>query len=435
MMKQKLLVVQVAALGYDLLVAQRGAAWRGGTFRSAASGFPAVTCSAQASFRTAASATAHGMIANGRYFRDLCKPLFWEQSSRLVEGPRIWERFRAEGGTVALMFWQQILGESADILISPQPIHKHGGGMIQACYSRPADLYDWLRAHVGSGFRLEHYWGPLASRKSSDWIAHATCALLRDAARAPDLCLTYLPVLDYDLQRFGPAHPRSAAAVTALFEELELLGGACAAAGYDMLVFGDYAMGAVKEGAVFPNRLLRNEGLLAFRTVRGRSYPDFCGSRAFAMVDHEIAHVFTADAAAREAAARVLAALPGVELVADRAAQKALGVAHANSGELVLVARDGAWFAYPWWKDAGEEPDYARHIDIHNKPGYDPCELFFGWPPISVSRDTSRIRGSHGRSGPGREIAWYASFPLAGDPASLLDIALAVQKRLSNIAA
>jgi hypothetical protein len=194
---------------------------------------------------------------------------------------------------------------------------------------------------------------------------------------------------------------------------------------------GDYAIEPVKRGAVFPNRALRAAGLFHVRDIRRMAYTDFFTSPAFAVVDHQIAHVFCKDAPAIESARACLQALPGVAAVLDRGEQAQRGIAHHRSGDLVLAAEDGAWFAYPWF-DKKEAPDYAGHVDIHNKPGYDPCELFFGWPPGSVSFDTSKIHGSHGNVGEGFEVAWTSSLPLDPAPANLLDLAQATQRWMDD---
>jgi predicted AlkP superfamily pyrophosphatase or phosphodiesterase len=392
-------------------------------FHEAEGVFPALTCTVQASFRTAAPPSEHGMVANGLYHRDLMKPLFWEQSANLVQGPRFWERPPA-GRRVGMLFWQQSLGERLDLVLSPKPVHKHGGGMIQDCYSQPVDLYAKLCARVGRRFNLMHYWGPLASGKSSDWIVAGTAAVMASPELAPDLLLTYVPHLDYALQRCGPSSPEAERALARVYDYLGQLRRSAEAHGYDYLFFGDYAMEEVPGGPVFPNRALREAGLFRVRPVNGRAYPDHYASRAFAMVDHQIAHVF-ADAAALDRAAGVLRALPGVEDVLDRDAQRARGIGHARSGELVLVAAAGRWFAYPWWENRREAPDYATHVDIHNKPGYDPCELFFGRTPFSVSLDARRVKGSHGRTNPGTSVAWATSCPFDHQPTTLVDLAQA----------
>ena len=389
--------------------------------------FPAVTCTAQASFRTAAAPSVHGMVSNGLFFADLKKVMFWEQASSLVEGGRIWDGFRKRGGRVGMIFWQQSLGESVDLVLSPAPIHKHGGGMIQDCYSRPDGLYRRLAGKIGRPFNLMNYWGPLASRRSSDWIADATFSIM-EGRDAPDVLFSYLPHLDYDLQRHGPDSAAARRAVDVLGEYLGRLREHAKAHEYDYVVFGDYAIEAVTQPAIFPNRRLRERGLFATRSIKEMSYPDFFSSRAFAVADHQVAHVYAAPDAVAEAA-EALRDLPGVEALLDRAAQKSAGVDHPRGGDLIAVARPGAWFAYPWWEGKNAAPDFASHVDIHNKPGYDPCELFFGWPPLRVSSDVARVRGTHGRAG--GKTGWTASLDL-GTPATLLELARAIRERLDS---
>jgi len=423
-MGKKLLVIQVAGLSRPIELA-------GMALRPIQSVLPAVTCTVQASFRTASPPASHGMVANGLFCRSLARPMFWEQSARLVAGPRIWEDFRRRGRTVGMMFWQQSLGENVDLILSPAPIHKHHGGMIEACYCKPADLYNRLVAAVGEPFKLRHYWGPLASAKAGDWIADATAAVLADESLAPDLLLTYLPTLDYDLQRHSPDHRRCDKAAAALTRQLQCLLRAADRTGRDVLLFGDYCIAPVG-GAVFPNRALLEAGLLTAREVGGMLYPDLFASQAFAMVDHEIAHVYIPDGRDIPVAAEVLQSLPGIADVLARGEQLSLGLAHANSGQLILLAEPGKWLAYPWWTDSRHAPDYAGHVDIHNKPGFDPCELFFGWPPGSVSTNAARVRGSHGRVGKGRDVLWGSSLSFAPDPADLIELARALGKWLNE---
>jgi predicted AlkP superfamily pyrophosphatase or phosphodiesterase len=431
-MNKRLVIIQVAGLGYDFLTESFGTTWKGCTFEPLKSVFPALTCTAQATFRTAAPLSSHGMIANGQFHRELRRPLLWEQSSGLVSGPRIWDSFRKRGKRVALLFWQQSLGEAADIILSPAPIHKHVGGMVQSVYSQPPVLYDSLCQSIKRSFPLHRYWGPIASPASSNWIAQATALLLNDPNAAPDLCLTYLPALDYDLQRHGPAHPSAKRALAALLSQLALIRDAAVKNDYDILIFGDYAIGSATQ-AIFPNRALLQSNLFKTRTVAGMLYPDFHASQAFAMVDHEIAHVYLRDPADLTSTRTALETLEGIETILDTKAQQVAGIAHPHGGELLLVAKPGFWFAYPWWTDRKKAPDYASHVDIHNKPGYDPCELFFGWPPISVSQDTTRIKGSHGTVGKNRDAAWAATCQLAGTPASLQELAQLVKQHLEAI--
>jgi predicted AlkP superfamily pyrophosphatase or phosphodiesterase len=370
-----------------------------------------LTCTAQATLRTGTPPAQHGMIANGFFDTTLRKPLFWEQSSSLITGERFWSSFQARGGTVGLLFFQQSLGEAAQAILSPAPIHTHGGGLINACYSKPETLYSRIQKRVGRPFKLHQYWGPLASVKSSRFIAEAVSACLSETD-APDLVLTYLPGLDYDLQRFGPDHPRSVKAYQAVSQDISMLWNAATANGYEIVVVGDYAITPVTDHAIFPNRALHDAGLFSTRLIKKMAYPDYYTSKAFAVVDHQIAMVHVFDRSALAQVKAVLMALPGVDQVLDAAAQQALGTAHPRAGDLFLVAKKGSWFAYPWWTDKREAPDYATHVDIHNKPGYDPCELFFGRTPFQISMDTSKIKGTHGRTDSDCDVALLSSIPI-----------------------
>ena len=199
--------------------------------------------------------------------------------------------------------------------------------------------------------------------------------------------------------------------------------------GYEAVAFGDYAITGVTRGAVFPNRALFDAGLFAVRDIRGMHYPDFYQSQAFALADHQIAMVSCFDPAALPRVAETLRTLEGVAQVLDRTQQATLGVNHPHAGDLLLVAQPGAWFAYPWWRDAREAPDYARHIDIHNKPGYDPCELFFGHTPLSVSLDATKVKGTHGLVGADCETALVSTLPLKAH--SLVDLASSLREWLT----
>ena len=351
----KILVVGIAALGHEFLLRNNGGdEIEGFRFRPILSVFPAVTCAVQASFRTGEPPARHGMVGNGFYSREFARAFFWEQSSALVEGPRIWDAFRRSGGTVGQLFWQQGLGPDSDVLLSPSPIHKHHGGMIQDCFSRPAGLYADIVRKLGRPFDLTHYWGPRSSLKASTWIVDATVEVMRGPA--PDLLLTYLPHLDYELQRSGPDSKGAARS----FDELKaLLGRLLASArelGYKVIVFGDYAMVRVKQ-PVFPNRALLDAGLLNVRNIRGMTYPDLYTSRAFAVVDHQIAHVILKGEGDAAEATSVLKRTRGVSRILDPEGKREAGIDHPRAGDLVLVAERHSWFAYPWWRNRKEAPD------------------------------------------------------------------------------
>jgi len=373
--------------------------------------FPAVTCSVQATLTTGTPPAKHGIVANGFFDRDTLRVGFWEQSSTLVQGRKIWEaaRHRNRDFTSALLFWQNSIGSAADVILTPAPIHRHDGGIISSCYGRPAGLYDNLARKLGP-FDLMSYWGPMASIKSSRWIASAAREVFREFS--PNLLMVYLPHLDYPLQKFGPASPSIREELKRTDELVAEIKDWAAAGGAELVVLSEYGMTQVSR-AVMPNRLLRQAGLLEVREVEGMEYLDVAASRAFAVVDHQVAHVYArpdAIAAARDA----LAEAEGVEaILGDEKAD--LKINHPRSGDLVAIARPDAWFAYYWWNDPAKAPDFARTVDIHSKPGYDPCELFIDPAARAISMDTTLVKGSHGRLPDGEgAMAFLAAGAAAG---------------------
>jgi predicted AlkP superfamily pyrophosphatase or phosphodiesterase len=424
-MNRKLLIVQVAGLSHEFEI-------QGLRSRFMETVFPAVTCTVQGSFRTALPPSGHGMVANGIFHRRLNRPMFWEQSARLVQGDRIWSEFRGRGRRVGMVFWQQSLGEAVDLILSPAPIHKHHGGMIQDCYGKPSHLYGDLCKKLGKYFKLSQYWGPMATGKVGEWIVEAVCVILGDPDLAPDLLFSYLPSMDYDLQRKNPENRSNIKKTFDLVKgQLSRLVQCATSNAYDVLIFGDCHIAPVA-GAVFPNLALREAGLMAVRHIGKMAYADFHAGRAFAMVDHEIAHIHIPDKNDIPAVKSLFEGLEGISSVLGEEEQAAVQLFHENSGELVLVAEPGRWLAYPWWTKKEETPDFASHVDIHNKPGYDPCELFFGWPPGSVSRNTDRVRGSHGRAGPDRRVTWASTFEMPSNPLNLVELSAMVRDRLNE---
>jgi len=345
--------------------------------------FPAVTCSVQATMLSGKPPSEHGIIANGYFDRDTFEVKFWEQPASLVQAPRLWDML--PNCKTAVLFWQNSMFANADIIITPRPLHLDRG-LVQWCYSRPAGYYEEVAREIGD-FKLQHYWGPAAGIGSSRWIARAAQFTWRK--HKPNLLLVYLPHLDYSSQKFGPDSPQALQAVRdvdALVGELlqEFSRGAA------VIVCSEYSLTSVS-GAVYPNRSLREAGLLRVREIAGKEYLDFELSDAFAMVDHQVAHIFCKPNAA--AAAR--AALPDVEFT---------HIDHPRSGELIAVAPLDKWFAYYWWTDRAKAPEFAFTVDIHRKPGYDPCELWFDWPRLLRTRRLPTtattpevVRGSHGR--------------------------------------
>ncbi len=426
-MERRILLLQVAGLGYNFLTRSLGKAELGGLAATPMTGmFPALTCPVQATMRTAAPASDHGIVGNGFFSTELWKPLFWEQSSRLMQGPRIWDDLRRRGGTVGQLFIQQSLGPDADVVYSPAPIHKHHGGMILESIALPEELHTRLHKELGV-FPLQSYWGPLASIRSSRWIAAATESVM--AHERPNLLYSYIPHLDYALQRYGPDSSAAERACRQLDALVARMVAQSRSQGYDAVVFGDYPITRAT-GVVFPNRTLRQQRWLRTRQVKRMLYPYLPGSQAFCVVDHQIAHVHVWDKGTMQAVRESLQALEGVDRVLDGPAKAEVGIEHPRSGDLILVAKRGYWFDYRWWDNLREAPDYAAHVDIHNKPGYDPCELFFGWPPMRVSQNPSRIRGTHGRVDADEPVAFASNVELPEHPSSLLGLARSIKTLL-----
>ncbi len=96
------------------------------------------------------------------------------------------------------------------------------------------------------------------------------------------------------------------------------------------------------------------------------------------------------------------------------------------------------WFTYHYWLDDARAPDFARTVDIHRKPGYDPVELFLDpalpLPKLKIAAtlreeslgfrdlmdviplDASLVKGSHGRL---TDTADEGPLHHASDPACL----------------
>lgn len=388
--------------------------------------FPAVTCTVQASLLSGKYPSEHGIVANGLYDRDTHSVSFWEQPSSLVRAERVWDRRRPSpqqqrygqtmvgAGPTAVLFWQNTMYARADIVVTPRPIHLDDG-MVMWCYSKPVGYYEELKERFGE-FDLASYWGPLASPKSSEWIANAAEYTLEK--KRPGQLFVYIPHVDYSAQRFGRSDARVRDDLKKADEIVGRLVQKTKELGIDdktqFVIVSEYSFNDV-DGAVPLNLALRDAGLLATRDIQGKEYLDLEFSKAFAMVDHQVAHIFVQDTSFEPEARRVLEATPGVDRVLGREEKRMLKIDHERSGELVAVAERSKWFSYYWWYGGGESskaPSFARKVDIHRKPGYDPVELFFDPKTRSIPLDASLVKGSHGRP-PDREtgegLAFYAS--------------------------
>lgn len=344
---------------------------------------PAVTCTVQSTLLTGLSPRDHGAVANGWYFREQAEVWLWRQSNRLIGGEKIWDKGKKLDAafTCANMFWWYNMYSTVDISATPRPMYPADGRKLPDHYAEPPELRDELNSILGA-FPLFKFWGPMTSIEASRWIARATQHVRR--TRQPTLTLCYLPHLDYGLQKWGPDpdDPRIAqdlrdidSVAGELIEEAESNGD-------HIVVVSEYGIVPVRE-AVHINRALRQAGLVRVRNEINRELLDVGASKAFAMADHQIAHVYLQQAADRPSIKRLLESLDGVAHVLDEEGKRAMGLDHPRSGDLVVLSERDRWFSYYWWLDDAKAPDFARTVDIHRKPGYDPMELFLD-PAISL---------------------------------------------------
>jgi predicted AlkP superfamily pyrophosphatase or phosphodiesterase len=378
---------------------------------------PAVTCSVQATLLTGATPREHGIVGNGWYFRDLGEVLLWRQHNGLMGGDKLWDAARREhpGYTVANICWWYAMGADTDITVTPRPVYYADGRKEPDCYTRPPALHDELTEKLGT-FPLFHFWGPGADLVSSQWIIDATRHILD--TRRPDLALCYLPHLDYDLQRYGPDDPRAYRAAAELDRAMAPLLDDARREGRTVVALSEYGITRV-DRPVDINRALRRAGLLEVHTQDGMEYLDPMASRAFAVADHQLAHIYVRRPEDLDATREALQDVQGIEQLLDDEGKKAHGLDHPRSGELVAVADPDAWFTYYYWLDDARAPDFAQLVEIHRKPGYDPVELFLDpqdpyvrvkaatavarkklgmrYRMAVVPLDPSPIRGSHGR--------------------------------------
>jgi predicted AlkP superfamily pyrophosphatase or phosphodiesterase len=378
---------------------------------------PAVTCSVQSTFVTGTTPAAHGIVGNGWYFRELAQVWLWRQSNGLVTGEKLWDEAKRRDAsfTCAKLFWWYNMYSSADISVTPRPMYTADGRKLPDVYTEPPELRAELSEQLGM-FPLFNFWGPRADISSTRWIASSAMRVVEKSA--PTLTLVYLPHLDYDLQRFGPSDPRIAKALGEVDAQCAELFDFAKKRSLRVVVLSEYGITEVSD-AVHVNRALREAGFARVREELGLEQLDAGASRAFAVADHQIAHVYVKNPRDLPAVRRLCEGLDGVEQVLDDAGKRAAGLDHARAGELVLVSRADRWFSYYFWLDDARAPDYARTVDIHLKPGYDPVELVINpaltFPMLTVGRkliarklgfrnlldviplDARLVKGSHGR--------------------------------------
>tara|TARA_R110002049_G_scaffold2750_10_gene22446 strand:+ start:91095 stop:92390 length:1296 start_codon:yes stop_codon:yes gene_type:complete len=356
---------------------------------------PAVTCTSQTTMLTGLSPRDHGIVGNGWYYRDTQEIRFWQQAASLIQSDKFYDRYET-----AKMFWWFNQSSGVRYSATPKPHYGCDG-------SKVFDILDHTECDLVKKlgpFPFFSFWGPAAGLPSSRWIADATAIVMKE--KQPQVTLAYLPHLDYDFQRLPTHDPARVAEVDACAGTII---DAANQIGASVVVVSEYGLTAV-ETPVHINRVLRDAGLLG---VRNGPFGEMLmpgESKAFAVADHQLAHVYVRDANQINHVRQLLESTPGIASVLDPGD---IELDHPRSGELVALAQPNAWFTYYYWQDDALAPDFARTVDIHRKPGYDPVELFktstaraiarvaqkklgFRYKMDVIPLDAGLVRGSHG---------------------------------------
>ncbi|MCO5051357.1 MAG: alkaline phosphatase family protein [Verrucomicrobiae bacterium] len=344
--------------------------------------FPAVTCTAQSTYLTGLTPAEHGIVANGWYNRELAEVQFWKQSNRLVGGKKIWETLREThpGFTCAKLFWWYNMYSTANWSITPRPMYPADGRKIFDIYTWPFSIREEIKRELGE-FPFPAFWGPAAGVDSPQFKADAVSKWIAESAKwierkyAPTLNLIYLPHLDYNLQRYGPSHPIIPSDLRRIDAIVGDLIDFFAKQSVQAVLLSEYGISAV-DTPVHLNRLFRERGWLTVKEELGLELLDYGASRVFAVADHQVAHVYLNDLSLESEVRTLLEQQAGVAAVWGAAEKMRHGLNHPRAGDLIAVAQDRAWFTYYYWLDDRRAPDFARTVDIHRKPGYDPVELF-----------------------------------------------------------
>lgn len=379
--------------------------------------FPAVTTTSQSAMLTGKNANEHGIVGNGWYFKDLAEVGFWKQNNAIVHAEKVWDKLKRSNPnfTVSQLFWWYNMYANVDYSMTPRPHYLADGGKVFDLYSSPTGLHQEIEEDLGT-FPFFNFWGPKAGIGASKWIAKAAIAEFK--RNQPNLQFVYLPHLDYNLQKLGPNHPDIAKDIQAIDAVVGELIEALGEYNAKFMVVSEYGITDVKHDIAI-NKALRKAGFIKVRETNGFENLDCGASTAFAVADHQCAHVYINDSSQTEAVKACIQSLKGVEQVLNKTQQQALNLDHPRGGDLVVISAQDAWFSYYYWLDDAKAPDFARTVDIHRKPGYDPVEMFIDpklkLPMLSVAWRVLKkklgfrmlmdvipltpelIKGSHGR--------------------------------------
>ena len=378
---------------------------------------PAVTCTAQATYLTGRVPRDHGIVANGWYDRAYDEHRFWKQSNHVVHGMKLWESLRRlePEFTCAKLFWWFNMYSSADYSITPRPLYPADGRKVFDVHTQPMGMREELKKDLGP-FPFQAFWGPAAGIASSEWIAAS--AKWVEEKHSPTLSLVYLPHLDYPLQKDGPLAANIPGELRKIDKLATNLINYYESRNIRVLVLSEYGISPVTR-PIHLNRLFREKGWIQVKDELGLETLDCGASKVFAVADHQVAHVYVNDPSLKEDVRRLLENTVGIDEVRAAGDVWREGVATERAGDFIAISAEDSWFTYYFWQDDQLAPDYARTIDIHRKPGYDPCELFIDpaipFPKLKIAKfllkkklglrglldviplDAALVKGSHGR--------------------------------------
>ena len=407
--------------------------------------FPAVTCTAQSNYLTGKSPSEHGIVGNGWFNRELSEVHFWRQSNQIVDAPKIWNHLWLLNPdfTCANCFWWFNMYSDVDYSITPRPMYPADGRKFFDVYSWPYSIREEIKKDLGE-FPFFSFWGPAAGIDSPQGKADAASRWIAESAKwienkySPTLNLIYLPHLDYNLQRHGtyagragsPQPADGAHGVTRPtnpkihrdLREIDAIVGDLieffAKRDVQVVLLSEYGITNV-DSPIHLNRIFREQGWLTVKDELGLEILDAGASKVFAVADHQVAHIYVNDPWLLGPVQRLVAGLAGVDRVTFKGENPDKNFWHARAGQLVAVAKENAWFTYYYWLDDARAPDFARTVDIHRKPGYDPVELFLNpkipavklkiaWRLLQkklglrmlmdvIPLDATLVKGSHGR--------------------------------------
>ncbi len=379
--------------------------------------FPCVTWPVQTNILTGVLPHEHGVVGNGFFWRDEGAVEMWTAGNEVIAAPQLWDKLHEHDPTLRSAVWFPMLSKrsAADFVCMPAPVHNPDGSESLWCYTKPTELYGELLAELGH-FPLKHFWGPLANIRSTDWIVDS--AVIVAQKFKPAFFYIYLPHLDFAAQKLGPDSPLATRAVSELDATLGRLASGCELAYGESplwVVASEYVITPVNH-VTFPNRELREAGLLAVRNEEDGEHLDVTQSSAWALVDHQFSHIYVRDRdpTVTDKVVALFRNLTGVEEVLVGAERDRYAMAHERSGEVIVISDPHSWQAYYWWQDDALAPAFARTVDIHRKPGYDPVELHIDMATKQTPLDATLIRGSHGAPARDRSQQGVLATSMAG---------------------